>query len=537
MNLFNLVATLFLDDDNYKKGLEDAKNETKELGNETDETSKKSVKSIASMVSAIGLAIGAVYGLANQFINFGSDIDDNAQKLGISTEAYQLWTQTLKLNGADISSLDTAMKQLTTIVDGASNGVADNILMFDKLGIKFEDIKDLSPEDQLKAVVEAFQELEPSVGKTQSAFDFFGTSGQELLPLLNAESGSIDKLWDSFYDLGLIIDDEGIKKSTQMGDQLDILTAQFQVFTYQIGEVLSPIMSNLFTAFSWIFEEIEKGNPIVIALGVALSVVAVAWAVFNAPIIAIVAAIALLIAGIVELVENWDIVTETFQKGWEVTKSIFKSGVDFIINYWTGIANVLTEPFLNLWDNIKNIFDLIKSSFSDLFSGDFSGFTDGMGDIFKALLNTLIGGINDVINVPLKLINNVLSSIKEINILGVEPFTFISEIPTINIPRLKMGMDFVPSDNYMANLDYGERVLTKEENSKYMALGGVEGIMALVNGISGSIRNNNNNNDNNQPINIVVNIGNKKLEDFTFTAVNNKMKNKGYKNLTKVGAY
>ena len=48
------------------------------------------------------------------------------------------------------------------------------------------------------------------------------------------------------------------------------------------------------------------------------------------------------------------------------------------------------------------------------------------------------------------------------------------------IPRLKSGMDFVPSDYFPAYLDYGERVLTQQENQIYTALGGLEGMVRNI---------------------------------------------------------
>ena len=47
-------------------------------------------------------------------------------------------------------------------------------------------------------------------------------------------------------------------------------------------------------------------------------------------------------------------------------------------------------------------------------------------------------------------------------------------IPTI--PRLKTGIDFVPGDYFPAYLDYGERVLTQQENLRFNALGGLAGM-------------------------------------------------------------
>ena len=36
------------------------------------------------------------------------------------------------------------------------------------------------------------------------------------------------------------------------------------------------------------------------------------------------------------------------------------------------------------------------------------------------------------------------------------------------LPKLKVGIDYVPEDDYPAILHKGERVLTKEENAEYM---------------------------------------------------------------------
>lgn len=38
---------------------------------------------------------------------------------------------------------------------------------------------------------------------------------------------------------------------------------------------------------------------------------------------------------------------------------------------------------------------------------------------------------------------------------------------TSTIPGHKLGLDYVPKDNYVARLHKGERVLTKEENEAY----------------------------------------------------------------------
>ena len=48
------------------------------------------------------------------------------------------------------------------------------------------------------------------------------------------------------------------------------------------------------------------------------------------------------------------------------------------------------------------------------------------------------------------------------------------------IPRLKVGMDYVPSDRFPALLDEGEWVLTKEEANLLRSFGGLEGMIGKL---------------------------------------------------------
>lgn len=127
--------------------------------------------------------------------------------------------------------------------------------------------------------------------------------------------------------------------------------------------------------------------------------------------------------------------------------SLFKNIIDFIKNVFTG-------NWKGAWENVKNIFKSIA---------------DMLGNIFKApinfiidLVNGFIGGLNNI---------KIPSWVPGIGGVGIN-------IPLI--PRLKKGLDFVPKDFFPAYLDYGERVLTKEENTAFNAIGGLDGLQAAM---------------------------------------------------------
>ena len=94
------------------------------------------------------------------------------------------------------------------------------------------------------------------------------------------------------------------------------------------------------------------------------------------------------------------------------------------------------------WENIKNIF---------------SNIANGLGNIFKSPINFIIG-----------IINGFIRGLNRIRIPDWVPGVGGLGFHINEIPRLKVGIDYVPEDDYPALLHKGERVLTKEQNAEYM---------------------------------------------------------------------
>lgn len=140
-------------------------------------------------------------------------------------------------------------------------------------------------------------------------------------------------------------------------------------------------------------------------------------------------------------------VAGTVSKRLNAVISIFRNLISFIKNVFTG-------NWRGAWDNVKNIFKSIW---------------DAIKESVKFPINFIIDGINKFINGI-----NKIEVPEWVPLVGGKGF----HIP--KIPRLKVGLDYVPSDWYPAYLDRGERVLTAEENAQYTALGGLYGMMNAI---------------------------------------------------------
>ena len=174
MDLFNLVAKIVVDDSDYKKGINNAKKDIKGLESQTEVSTKKSAKQWLAMASAAMVVVTTIAKLVNAAIKYGDEIDKQSQKLNMSTQAYQKWSLALSMAGTDISTMQMGMKTFTDILDRASKGQADALITLEKLGIGYEDLINLEPEEAFKLVVEELQNMEQGAAKTQLAIDLFG---------------------------------------------------------------------------------------------------------------------------------------------------------------------------------------------------------------------------------------------------------------------------------------------------------------------------------------------------------------------------
>ena len=118
----------------------------------------------------------------------------------------------------------------------------------------------------------------------------------------------------------------------------------------------------------------------------------------------------------------------------ENIKTIFNGLISFVKNVFTG-------NWRGAWNNVKTIF---------------SNIWDGLKNTFKLPINWIIDGIN-----------GFLRGISRIKIPDWVPLVGGKGFKIPEIPRLKVGMDYVPYDEFPALLHKGERVMTADENKSY----------------------------------------------------------------------
>lgn len=199
------------------------------------------------------------------------------------------------------------------------------------------------------------------------------------------------------------------------------------------------------------------------------------------------------------------VLLETFQVVFETVASVVLDKVNVvqgILDNLIGfVQNVFSGNWRGAWENIQNIFTGIIDLFPGFIQDIIGNITDILGSLIDFIKNVFAGnwrgawqnildilhgiwdGIVSVFKAPLNAIvdawNRLVGSIGTIEVPDWVPVIGGGSFSLPTLPRLKVGMDYVPSDFYPAYLDEGEAVLTKEENRLYRELGGIQGMLSL----------------------------------------------------------
>lgn len=340
MSIFNLEAVLSLVSDKFDKGLDDAEKKAKTSGNKISNAFKNVTKVAAGVTAGVGAAGAAIFGVAKKAADTTDHIDKMSQKLGLSREAYQELDFIMSQSGTSIDSLRGGMKTLTSAMDKANGGNKEAAAAFQRLGVSVTNADGSlrSQEEVMWDVMSALQSVGNDTEKATLANQLFGKSGQELMPLLNGEAGSIDDMRQSAHDLGLVLEDEAIDAGVHLTDTIDQVQRSFGAIVTRVGVEVMPLVQKF---LDWVLSNMPTIQAVV---GTAFDILSDVVKTAGDVLMGVFGAIQPYIPAI---------------------KDAFTNAVSAISDYWN---NVLSPVFSKLWSFITETLapDLMKAWNEDI---------------------------------------------------------------------------------------------------------------------------------------------------------------------------
>ena len=221
------------------------------------------LKGLNSIVGTLTSAANAAVGYANSLRSTIDETAKLARRTRISVEALQGFQVAADLSG--VQNLEGAIQRLTISIGDAASGVKAPQEAFARLGLDFQRLAQLKPEDQFRAVAAAFQNVGSQAEKAAVAADLFGRTGVELLPLFDSNLADIEA---RAQRLGIVLGRDQTAAIERMNDSLSLVRKTLDGI---LGQVLANIadvvtaISEEFLQFVEAFEGIngaQGGNAI-----------------------------------------------------------------------------------------------------------------------------------------------------------------------------------------------------------------------------------------------------------------------------------
>lgn len=263
IEIFKLFGSIFVNNDEANKSISKTDKKASGVAETFSKGVKKAAKWSAAIVGGASAAVGGMMKMATSSASTADNIDKMSQKIGISRQAYQELDFICSQSGTSVDKLQNGMKSLRSAMDNDKN--AD---IFNRLGIAITDAegKMRSSEDVMWDAMSALQSVADADEKAALAQKLFGKSGQELMPLLNGQAGSIDEMKQKAHDLGLVMSDDMVDSGVALTDSLDQLKRGFGAIITKLGAAFMPIFQKvaekLQGALPFIQKAIDKLMPV-----------------------------------------------------------------------------------------------------------------------------------------------------------------------------------------------------------------------------------------------------------------------------------
>lgn len=214
---------------------------------------------VGGIIAGAGAAIGAgILKVAKDTAAYGDEMWKTSQSVGVNMEDWQKLAYAAEYSNVGLTELSAGMVRLNKHMIEAANGSKTSSKIFTDLGI---DIKDAegnlrAPNDVFEELAEKMAAMPDGAQKTKHAYDMFGRSGANLIPLLNSGKEGIQAMSDEAERMGLVLSKEAGKACEEFNDNLARIGSGAEGLKMQFGAALVPMLDEIVVKINGVIEKV-----------------------------------------------------------------------------------------------------------------------------------------------------------------------------------------------------------------------------------------------------------------------------------------
>lgn len=400
----------------------------------------EATRGAGQLMSQFGLSTQETFDLlaagAQEGLNYSDELFDNLSEYaplfkqgGFSAqEMFTILANGTKSGSYNLDYINDLVKEFGIRVQDGSKGVSEGFGDLSeetqKVWKSFNEGKGTAA-DVFNAVLGDLQKMDDKVKANQIGVALFGTKwedmGAEAVLSLNDVNGGLGDVTGRMDEMKKL-------QEESLGQQFQKALRETQAALEPLGkkfaelakDILPPIVDGVKAVMDWFSKLSEADQTLLIVMGALstafiiltpiVAALAVSFGALNLaflPVIATIAAVSLVITGIIMLIKNWGAITDWLSEKWSEFKDWFgelwdsivqtcedawSSTVDYFSGAWSdflNMANEFFEPvgqfFADLWTGISDTASEIWTGITDYFSESWSSFVELADSILSPL--------------------------------------------------------------------------------------------------------------------------------------------------------
>ena len=203
-----------------------------------------------ALVGLVGIgSVGAFATMINSTIAAQGALQDLATKTGASAAALDAFRVIGSTSETSIDKVTDAMNKLGKNMVTATNDGKGASAAMAALGLNFDTVKGMKPEDQMLAVATAMNGFADGADKGAVAQELFGKQGAALLPFLKDLGNDADKVSTALTEQEVAYRKTQAAMADAFGDNLTLIARETGQWKRDIAEGMTPALYSASAAF------------------------------------------------------------------------------------------------------------------------------------------------------------------------------------------------------------------------------------------------------------------------------------------------